>query len=392
MDVTTQVQDDLFDGGPPLRWQKSLGLVRSPTERRTARRVLLAVVVGWVPLAALTAVRAFAEGDGAARTFFTDFAAYARFLVAAPLFIAAEADAIHRFGRVARHFLEAGFIAERDAERYAAAVSSTRRLLDSNAADAITLLLAYALMAALLFNLSRIDVPPWWRGTGPSPGLSVAGWWHALVSLPLLLVLFLGWLWRVLLWARFLWLMARLDLRLVAAHPDEAGGLKFVNSSLKGFRLLAIALGAVVAGTEANHVLHEGQSPLGFRNSAIGVTVFVIVLAAGPLVVFIRRLRSTKRAGIFHYGALADEVGREFERKWLARPEVVGPGVLEVPDFSATTDLYGIVGNVYEMNFLPFGWKNLIGLVVMTLLPFAPVALLAVPLDKLLQALMKLLT
>lgn len=234
-------------------------------------------------------------------------------------------------------------------------------------------------------------MPSWWLRAGRPTGLSLAGWWHALVSVPLLLLLFLGWLWRVMLWARFLWLMARFDLRLVAAHPDGAGGLKFVSTSLRGFRLLALALGAIVAGTAANQVLHEGQSPLGFRNTAIAVTAFVIVLAAAPLVVFIRRLRSTKSAGIFHYGALAGDMGREFEQKWLA-PEVVGRGALEVPDFSAATDLYSVVANVYEMKYLPFGWKDLVKLVVATLLPFVPVALMAVPLDELLRALMKLLT
>ena len=57
---------------------------------------------------------------------------------------------------------------------------------------------------------------------------SPAGWWHALVSLPLLFVLLLGWIWRVLVWTRFLYLMAGLDLKLVPAHPDRTAGLRFV--------------------------------------------------------------------------------------------------------------------------------------------------------------------
>jgi len=39
----------------------------------------------------------------------------------------------------------------------------------------------------------------------------------ALVSLPLLLVLFFGWLWRLFLWVRFLWCLSRLDLHLIPA-------------------------------------------------------------------------------------------------------------------------------------------------------------------------------
>jgi Protein of unknown function (DUF1269) len=39
-------------------------------------------------------------------------------------------------------------------------------------------------------------------------------------------------------------------------------------------------------------------------------------------------------------GTLASDVGRQFERKWLTRTEAIDAGALEVPDFSATTDLY----------------------------------------------------
>jgi hypothetical protein len=78
-----------------------------------------------------------------------------------------------------------------------------------------------------------------------------------LVSVPLLLLLLLGWLWRVLLWWRFLWLTARLDLRLIPGHPDLAGGLMFVGSSLRSFWLLSFALGAIAAGTVANRVTNE---------------------------------------------------------------------------------------------------------------------------------------
>jgi len=85
-----------------------------------------------------------------------------------------------------------------------------------------------------------------------------------LVSIPLLLVLIIGWLWRVFLWGRFLYLMEGLDLRLIPGHPDRVGGLKFVSSSLRGFRLISFALGTFVAGTVANKV-HHGASPLDFK-------------------------------------------------------------------------------------------------------------------------------
>jgi hypothetical protein len=186
-------------------------------------------------------------------------------------------------------------------------------------------------------------------------------------------------------------MMEQLDLRLIPGHPDHAGGLNFVSTSLRGFRLLALALGAIVAGTAANLVLHHGASPLAFQNHAIGLAVLMLIISAGPPAVFVRTLRKAKTNGIFHYGKLAGNVGREFERKWVERTGVVDAGALEVEDFSATTDLYQIVANVYEMKDVPFGWRNLINLIIMVLLPFVPVALMAVPLKEILKALAKLL-
>jgi hypothetical protein len=283
-------------------------------------------------------------------------------------------------------------VTEQDRPRYDAAVTSTRRLLNSKAVEFVTVLLAYMLVGVMLYYVPPDSVPAWHQaGGGLAPGRSPAGWWHKLVSLPLLLVLILGWLWRVFLWGRFLWLMQRLELRLIPGHPDHAGGLNFISTSMRGFRLIALAVGTIAAGSAANLVLHHNAAPLAFKNVAIGVVILVVVLAAGPPTVFMKMLRKAKARGIFHYGALANALGAEFERKWLDRAPAVDERALEVGDFSATTDLYAVVANVYEMKDVPYGWKDLANLVLAALLPFVPVALMAVPLEDLLTALAKLL-
>src|SRR5207302_1329448 len=66
-------------------------------------------------------------------------------------------------------------------------------------------------------------------------------------------------------------------------------------------------------------------------------------------------------------------------------------GYLGVQDFSATTDLYQIVANVYAMRFVPVDFKSLLMLAGATLLPFLPVALLEMPLDALVTRLKELL-
>src|SRR5262245_43655758 len=318
MSATVGQSGDLLYGGPPHWLQRSLGLIK-PGDPMIARRAELIVLVGWIPLVALAVAQSFILRNQMAKSFFSDFAVYARSLVAAPMFIIAEADCIPRLGRVARHFLDAGLIKEPDRTRFDAAVDSTRRLLGSGLAELIVALLAYGMVTYLMINVPPDEVPSWFWLNSDYRTLSLAGWWNALVSVPLFIILFFGWLWRVFLWARFLWLMSRLNLRLIPSHPDHAGGLMFLGNSLRAFWLVSFALGAVVAGQVANRITLYGESLTTFKHIAIGLVVFELILFVGPLTLFIGKLRETRRRGDFEYGALAGEVGRQFEHDCLNR-------------------------------------------------------------------------
>ncbi len=391
MSSTADTNDELFDSGPLLRWERWLGLVKSGRPI-AAKRTVIAILIAWVPLAVLSAAQYLISGDDLGKSFFSDIAVHVRFLVAVPALIFAEAECVPRLGRIVDHFAETGLIIESDKSRFQAAVSSSRRLLDSVAGDVVMLVLAYAVVAILVFNVAIEAIIPWHYRASAAFRLSPAGWWHALVSVPLFLVIFFGWLWRLLVWTRFLFLMSRLDLHLIAGHPDRVGGLNFVSSSLRGFRLVSFALGAVVAGSIANRQFHQGEQPLAFKNLVIGLMVFLVVAFVGPLTIFLKKLRYTKTRGIFEYGGLARTVGTEFEDKWIYRKGSVDETSLDVQDFSATTDLFSIVANVQEMREFPFTLRDLIGpIAVAALLPFIPQALLAMPLETILRGVVKLL-
>lgn len=392
MSDTANANQELFDGGPLLRWERRLGLSK-PGRQKNLRRALLAVLITWAPLAVLAAARLLITGDESARTFFSDFAVHARFLVAVPALIIAESECVPRLGRIVNHFGDTGLIAGPDKVRFQAAVSSTRRLLDSTIGDVVTVVIVYVAVAGLALYFSTGALLPWHRpGTVGFWRLSPAGWWHVLVSLPLFLMMFLGWIWRVFLWTRFLFLMSRLDLRLIPGHPDRAGGLMFVSLSLRGFRLVSFALGAVVAGSIANLQVLQGRQPLEFKNIVFGLLIFLLILFAGPLVIFLKKLREVERRGYLEYGALARAVGTQFEAKWLRQDGSVDQKSLEAPDFSATTDLYSITANVYALRTVPFTLWDLIGPIgISAMLPFVPLVLLSMPLDVILRGAVKLL-
>jgi hypothetical protein len=390
MSVAIENNKELLDGGPPCRLQRSLGLIK-PDDSRIARRAQLAVLVGWAPLVVLAVVESLVLRNHVAASFFSDIAVHGRSLIAAPLLILAEADCLPRLGRVARQFVHAGLIRERDRARFDAAIASTHRLLDSKLAELIVVGLAYGLVLTLMLNIPQGEFPAWHQSEAGPQALSLAKWWHVLVSIPLLLLLLLGWLWRVILWGRFLWLTARLDLRLIPGHPDLAGGLMFVSYSLRGFWLLSFALGAIVAGPVANRVVHNGVPLSSFANVGIGLVALVLILFVGPIVVFMRRLIEARYRGSFEYGTLAGEVGQQFERKWLNRASGVDEGALDVPDFSSTTDLYQIVANAYEIKGFPIKLASVAQLIIASLLPFVPVLLMVMPLEEIIRSLAKLL-
>jgi hypothetical protein len=386
MRVTAQIDEELLAGGPCIAWAKALRIIRPPSERRVARPLLASVFLGWIPLAGLATIEVL-FGNTSARSFFTDAAVSARFLLAVPLLVLAEADAIPLLGRLSHHFLDSGLVGPEDLERYKNAVSSTRRLIEARAATIITFLLAYVIVAILILNLTQENTPAWyWAGPGPLE-LSPPGLWHAFISVPLLIWLCLGWFWRLLLWWRFLALMARQNLRLIPSHPDHAGGLKFISTAIRAHRLLALSLGVIVAGTEVNGMLHAGVPHLGYQYAAATVAGVMVVLAAGPLSMFIAKLRNFRLMGMLRYGPLASAVAAEFEKKWLdSKDNKIDATALEASDFSAMTDLYQVAGNVYDIGDVPFHWKDLIPVVVAAAIPFIPAALMTVPLKDILEA------
>lgn len=378
----------LFEGGPPRLLLKGTGL----HPHTAARTAALVAGIGWLPLAVLSAAQGLSGHPDTWRSFGLDFSVHARCLITLPLFIFARVVIGPRLQWIAQHFLDSGLVTSQDRPRFDSAVASTRRLRDSLRGEVGVIALTVSLLAGLALSLPLDQVPPWQRATGGIfPYYSPAGWWHMLVSLPLLLLLFLGWMWRLFLWTRFLWLMSRLDLQLVPAHPDRAAGLRFVAASARACSVLGCALGALVAGTVANGVFHADTPLPAYKYLVLGVVVVVVGLFSGPLLVFTGQLLEQWRRGLFEYGALAIELGQRFERRWFPRLGRIDDEALEAPDFSATTDLYAVVANVYQMRLVPMELRSLLPLVAATLLPFVPVLFMAVSFDTVLTNLAKLL-
>jgi hypothetical protein len=381
--------DALFEDAPPTRVQRKLGLIK-PDNLNANRRALLLAAICWLPLVLLAIVHSAMTHTDAVTSVLWQVGLHARYLVAVPLLILAEAACVPQINAIVYHFVGSGIVGERDRPRLDQAVISTRDLLRSSKAELVVIAVAYLIAFATVLSHSLDQLPAWAMPGGVVPRYSLAGWWHMLVSLPVLLILILGWGWRLILWTRLLWLISRLDLRLVASHPDHCGGLSFVGHSVRAFAIVVLAIAAIVAGRSAYLVLAGDALPTPYLYLNVGFMLTVVAVFVLPLFVFAPNLARLWRRGTFEYGALVGRVGSRFEGKWLDVRNV-DQTALEKPDFSATADLYAVVANVHAIRFVPIDLKDLVPLVVAMLLPFVPVVLLAMPVDVILSHLKSLL-
>jgi hypothetical protein len=378
-----------FYGGAPIGLESWIGLIK-PDDLKIQRRALLVVLLGWVPLVVLAGFQDFFYGGNSLSSLLLDFGSLSRYLVAAPLLVIAERTCFPRFEKIILHFRDSGLISARDRERYENIVRSSSRLLTSRVAEIVCFAVAYAVMAYCVVVVAPNSLISWSYVSGSaSASLSPAGAWHALVTAPFLIVLVLGWIWRQFSWARFLWLVSRLDLQLLPTHPDLCGGLKFVATMTLAYRSIGFAFTAIIAGGIANRMIHSGAHLMTYRDLIIGVILLVGLFCLAPLAVFAPVLRRLRGQAIFEYGSLARKVGDVLGQKWLSRQGNIQSAALDAPDFSATTDLYSIVANVYRIAHLPVSFAATRELLIFMALPFVPVLLLAAPIKAIFDALVK---
>jgi hypothetical protein len=346
----------------------------------------IAFLVAWPPLVALAGLQSMAGGGDLPRAVLLDFLAGARYAISVPLLVVAESVYIPRLCRIHREFQTGGFVAEPDRERFERLGGTVGNLLGSFWMELAVVALAYG----LTFGLA--DTPRWLARTRWEITLvegyrqrSFAGWWLLLVSHPLFLVLALRSVLRLCAWTWMLWRISTLQLRLIPVHPDLAGGLRFVTTSVYALLPLALALGVLMAARATEGVMLYGLSPWTFRVHIFAAPIVAILVCAGPLLVFERQLWRLKVQGLYKYGVLATRVARRFEARWLTSGTRMVDNALSAPDFSATTDLFSIVSNARQSRLVLLDSSAVLPLVATVLIPFGPLLISVVPIDQILS-------
>jgi hypothetical protein len=393
--ISSSIADDfsLVIGAPFYRLLIRLGLVRREAPN-IVRRIFVLVLLTWVPLLILSLLQGVAYGGHIVMPFLSDFSAYARFLIALPLLIVAEVVIDPRLKRVVKHFVSSDLLHDEEVPAFDSVIQGVTRLRDSALAEAVIFLLAFMpiFLALESATWSGRGVSTWHLiGSGPEAHLSMAALWYIFMATAIFRFILYRWVWRLIVWSILLHRVSRLNLKLVATHPDRAAGLGFVTAGQIRFGILLFAGGTVIAATMGNAVRYEGVSIRSLYVPMIAYVVLALVLLLGPLLLLTPRLREVRIEGLLQYAALANQYVQSFDMKWVQRKQADKEPLLGSEDIEALADTANSFDVIREMRMVPIFKTTVLLAVAQAGAPFVPLLVLATPLNEIMGTLLKFL-
>jgi hypothetical protein len=393
--VAVHVCDDdphftLVIGGPLYQLYLRTKLAR-PALELVPRRIALISLLCWMPLLVLTLFSGRAV-SGVHIPFLFDLGAYTRFFGALPLMIAAELIVYQRLSSMVRQFLDRGIVLAQDRLRFNDLIASAKHLQSSAVVEAILLVAAIIIGYWAWKGYVVSSVSTWFAsGAGPQQHLTPAGYWYALVSLPILRFMLLRWYFRLFVWYRFLWQVRAIPLHFNLFHPDHAGGLGFLAGSVFAFAPVLAAQTILLAGIIGDRILHAGATLPAFKMEIVGAIAFLMLLVLTPLTFFLVPLDEAGRKAKREYGTLASHYVEDFHSRWIKGQGVEGERLLGTSDIQSLADLGNAYTTVSDMRLVPFGKGTVIRLAIVLVFPFLPLMLTMVPLDQIVDRFIKLI-
>jgi hypothetical protein len=367
-----------------------VGLIKPPLARVGWRIAVLSTLV-WAPLFVLTILDGRFLG-GVKIPFLYDYEVHVRLLAALPLLIAAEVVIHDRVKSLLRQFLDRQIITSSSESQFESIIQSAMRLRNSISIE-LSLVVVVVLAGAFSLRAMAGLQSDTWSAT-MTGGVAVntpAGYWYQFVSVPIGQFIALRWYFRLCVWGRLLWQTSRLDLNLVATHPDGSCGLGFLDGMIAAMAPLLLAHTCLLSGNLANRILHDGaRLPDHYLEIAV-MALLLVFLALGPLCVFTPCLIRAKRRGLLEYGRLASDYVVGFDRKWIGGQRSPDELLMGSGDIQSLADLANSFNVVRSIAPFPFGRNSLAGLVVIIAIPLLPLTLTMFSVQELAVRLLKIL-
>jgi hypothetical protein len=353
----------LGEGGPFHRLESACHLTKP------LGQIVLVFLLTWIPVMVL----GFAQEKitGRREPLLRDPSVHVRFFIAAPLLLVADHVFPWIIRRSLRQLVAQGFVPDAAMPRFKKLYDKASGLADAAWPEIVLLVLALGLGVAELIGVVPIS------GRTYATSSSLGQIWYALVASALLQFLLWRSLWRWLIWGRIVIGLSRIDLRLVATHPDRCGGIAFLRLPSVGYcAILLFVSSSLLCAWLGIHYPLEAT----FASFKPFIIMFVIVGAAiafGPLLFFTPQLMRARLEGVLENDILAAHEGWRFRQAWVVEGR---PDFLKAVDAQQLDSLGSVYRNAVE-RIRPVVVEKLdvIVLLVATLLPILAVMVVQLP-------------
>jgi len=370
-------------GGRVSRGLERLQLARGARLHAGRVAVLLAAVT-WLPLLVLAAIQGVAWGNAVQVPLVRDFLPYGQLLIAIPVLVLGEITVVRYLIRAVGELRSSEVLDSKDTGVLDSVLAKTVQRWRGRSVDAALLLLTCAATVVSLLG-AREWLTGGWQVAGD--GMTLAGWWYLVISLPVVRFLALRWLWRLLLWAWVLWRVSRLELNPRPAHPDRAGGLAFLGGAQAAFGVFVFAFGVQLSCLVADAVHFRDAELTAFRGEIVAFVVISVVVLLLPLLVFAPKMvRAREEYLVFLSGSAHRGAGGLTGKLRAARN-----GELPSDAVSGLSDLGALYENARLMRPVPMEMQHVLGLVLAAVAPFLPLVFLVMPAREVLRTLARLL-
>jgi hypothetical protein len=167
--------------------------------------------------------------------------------------------------------------------------------------------------------------------------------------------------------------------------------LGFLENTPFAFTSVLLAWTALLAGEIGDRIWHQGANLVQFKIDIAVVLIFSVLLVYLPLTFFLKALYRTWWVGLHEYGAFAARYVNDFRDKWTRELDSKTPGSeLGSGDIQSLADLANSFSVPHEMSFVPFALKSVLRLAIIVALPLLPLVFTMIPLDEVINRLVKL--
>ena len=380
--------------GGPLHRMFVASRLATPELGLKARRIAAVSMIAWLPLVVLAAVEGRLTVGAIQLPLLYDLEAHIRLLVVIPVLLLSEVVLHFRLKSSVIQLVERGIVDEVDLSQFRSCLQSLRRCCESKTAE-LVLFIAVLSVGFFLWTkyliLAGSTAGTWYVDRdADSTRLTAAGRWYVFVSIPIVQFLVCRLYFRVILWFRFLWQVSRFRLRLNPVHGDGVGGLGFLGDSCQAFVMLLVANSALFAAMLLTRILHGGYVLFDFKAALAFLVVAPVAVVMAPLLAFSVQLTQARWRGSRNYGLLMSEYAQAFDGKWFATPSQPRSELLGSEDIEVLDSMVDSYRAAYEMRVFPMSRSTLTRLLLASALPYVPLALTVVPVEVLVQELIKL--